>query len=131
ATVFEPGRFLTARAGVLVTRVVRTKTSEDYRFAIVDAGMNDFARPAIYDAHHEIYTSEIKPGNYQPWEVVGPICETTDCFAKGRELPDLKADDILVIADTGAYGRSMASNYNLRNIALEYCVETNGEVKLV
>lgn len=128
ATVFEPGRFLTARAGALVTRVVRTKTSEDYHFAIVDAGMNDFARPAIYDAHHEIYVAEPREGAHKPWEVVGPICETTDCFAKRRELPELKADDLIVIADTGAYGRSMASNYNLRTIALEYSVDENGNV---
>lgn len=128
ATVFEPGRFLTARAGVLVTRVVRTKTSEDYHFAIVDAGMNDFARPAIYDAHHEIYVAESRAGEHKPWEVVGPICETTDCFAKRRELPELKADDLIVIADTGAYGRSMASNYNLRTIAQEYAMTLQQEV---
>src|SRR5690606_25783526 len=69
ATVFEPGRFMTARAGVLVTKVVRTKVSDDYRFAIVDAGMNDFARPAIYDAHHEIYPANPRSGEHLPWEV--------------------------------------------------------------
>lgn len=128
ATVFEPGRFLTARAGVLVTRIVRTKTSEDYNFAIVDAGMNDFARPAIYEAHHEIYVATPRSKEYLPWEVVGPICETTDCFAKRRELPPLESNDILVIADTGAYGRSMASHYNLRSIAAEYAFSEKNEI---
>ncbi|MBH47724.1 MAG: diaminopimelate decarboxylase [Halobacteriovorax sp.] len=128
ATVFEPGRYIAARCGVLVTRIVRTKTSEDYRFAIVDAGMNDFARPAIYDAHHEIYPITKAQGETFKWEVVGPICETTDCFAKGRELPSLKAGDVLVIADTGAYGRSMASHYNLRDIALEYVITNKNEI---
>tara|TARA_R110000868_G_scaffold397624_4_gene670364 strand:+ start:22 stop:1257 length:1236 start_codon:yes stop_codon:yes gene_type:complete len=128
STVFEPGRYIAARCGALVTKIVRTKTSEDYRFAIVDAGMNDFARPAIYDAHHEIYPIAKSQGETFKWEVVGPICETTDCFAKGRELPALKAGDALVIADTGAYGRSMASQYNLREIALEYVVTKNNEI---
>lgn len=128
ATLFEPGRFLAARVGVLVTKIVRIKSSDDYRFAIVDAGMNDFARPAIYDAHHEIYPIEPRSGELLKWEIVGPICETTDCFAKGRELPLLKSGDLLVIADTGAYGRSMASNYNLRNIALEYAVTDANEI---
>jgi diaminopimelate decarboxylase len=75
--------------------------------------------------------AEPREGAHKPWEVVGPICETTDCFAKRRELPELKADDLIVIADTGAYGRSMASNYNLRNIALEYSVDENGNVAQV
>lgn len=127
-TVFEPGRFIAARCGVLVSKIVRTKSSEDYHFAILDAGMNDFARPAIYDAHHEIYPIEIKTDKLMKWEIVGPICETTDCFAKQRELPELKAKDYLVIADTGAYGRSMASHYNLRQIALEYAVNVDGNV---
>ena len=127
-TVFEPGRFIAARCGVLVSKIVRTKISEDYNFAILDAGMNDFARPAIYEAHHEIYPIEIKNDKTMKWEVVGPICETTDCFAKQRELPELKAKDYLVIADAGAYGRSMASNYNLRSIALEYAVDNTGKI---
>ncbi|PIP89469.1 MAG: diaminopimelate decarboxylase [Bdellovibrionales bacterium CG12_big_fil_rev_8_21_14_0_65_38_15] len=130
-TVFEPGRFIAARCGVLVSKIVRTKSSEDYNFAILDAGMNDFARPAIYDAHHEIYPLEIKNDKTMKWEVVGPICETTDCFAKQRELPELKAKDYLVIADAGAYGRSMASHYNLRDIAKEYCLDKNQKVTLV
>ncbi len=130
-TVFEPGRFIAARCGVLVSKIVRTKSSEDYNFAILDAGMNDFARPAIYDAHHEIYPLEIKNDKTMKWEVVGPICETTDCFAKQRELPELKAKDFLVIADTGAYGRSMASNYNLRDIAKEYAVNLKKEIQSV
>ncbi|MFX3675593.1 MAG: diaminopimelate decarboxylase [bacterium] len=128
STVFEPGRYIAARCGVLVTKIVRTKKSEDYRFAIVDAGMNDFARPAIYDAHHEIYPITKTQSEILKWEVVGPICETTDCFAKGRELPSLRAGDVLVIADTGAYGRSMASHYNLREIALEYVITSKNEI---
>jgi diaminopimelate decarboxylase len=115
--VFEPGRIIAARAGIFVASVIRNKTSEDYRFVIVDGGMNDFMRPSLYDAYHEIYpnkkvTSKTKVINM---DIVGPICETADCFGSNRKLPaNLKHGDFLVIADTGAYGHTMSNNYNMR-----------------
>lgn len=120
--LFEPGRILAARMGVFVTRVILVKTSEDKRFAVVDGGMNDFARPALYQAYHEIYSVHRSPKQPQAYDVVGPICETTDCFAQDRQLPPLEPGDLLVIADAGAYGHTMSSSYNLRPLPQEYLV---------
>jgi len=117
--VFEPGRFVVARAGVLVTKVVRIKKSRGHTFVIVDAGMNELLRPALYDAYHEILPLEKRRGTKKV-HVVGPICETSDCFAKSRKLSTINENDYILIADTGAYGKSMANNYNLRTPAVEY-----------
>lgn len=128
--VFEPGRRIVAKAGILVMSVLRNKVSENNHFLIVDGGMNDFMRPAIYGAYHGLYpVKEAK--NDTRVHVVGPICETTDCFASDRPLPKLKAGENLVLADTGAYGYSMGSNYNLRGRPLELLLKKNKELKVV
>lgn len=128
--VFEPGRRIVAKAGILVMSVLRNKVSEENHFLIVDGGMNDFMRPAIYGAYHGLFpVKEAK--NEVRCHVVGPICETTDCFASDRPLPKLKSGDHLVLADTGAYGYSMGSNYNLRGRPLELLLKKSNELKIV
>lgn len=119
--VFEPGRILVGKMGVLVSKVVRTKQSEDCHFTIIDAGMNDLMRPALYEAYHEIYPYE-KTTKTINTDVVGPICESTDIFGAQRKLPRLKSDDLVVIDNAGAYGKSMASRYNERELAPEYLI---------
>lgn len=111
--VFEPGRRIVAKAGIFVMKVLRNKISENNRFVIVDGGMNDFMRPSLYGAYHELLPVQETKGEV-PSHVVGPICETSDCFATNRLLPPMKSGDLLVLCDTGAYGFSMGSNYNLR-----------------
>lgn len=122
--LFEPGRFLVAEAGVLVARVVRIKEGIRHRFVIVDAGMNDLLRPALYDAYHPILPVNEPPEEAElaPVEVVGPVCETADTFARNRPLPPLAAGDLLVIGACGAYGAVMASPYNSRLPAPETMV---------
>lgn len=118
--VFEPGRILVGKMGVLVSRVVRTKISENCHFTIIDAGMNDLIRPALYEAYHEILPAE-KNSRMMTTDIVGPICETADCFGVKRKLPSkIKSGDIVVIDNAGAYGHTMASRYNEREIAKEY-----------
>ncbi len=116
--VFEPGRILVGKMGVLVSRVVRTKTSDNCHFTIIDAGMNDLIRPALYEAHHEVLP-ETKSSKMITTDIVGPICETSDCFGSKRKLPSMKTGDLLVIDNAGAYGHTMASRYNEREIASE------------
>lgn len=128
--VFEPGRRIVAKAGIFIMSVLRNKISEENHFLIVDGGMNDFMRPSIYGAYHGLLpVKEAK--NEVHCHVVGPICETTDCFGSDRPLPKLKAGDFLVLADTGAYGFSMGSNYNLRGRPLELLLKKNKELKVV
>lgn len=127
--VFEPGRFIVANAGVLITRVIRTKRSGPNKFVIVDAGMNDFVRSSLYDAYHHVIPILNRKGNKEVTNIVGPICETADSFAKDRELSPVKAQDILCVADVGAYGYSMSSNYNMREKIKEYVIDSNGNVK--
>ncbi|MBL7663966.1 MAG: diaminopimelate decarboxylase [Bacteriovoracaceae bacterium] len=131
--VFEPGRIISARSGAFITKVLRTKMSENCRFVIVDGGMNDFVRPSLYNAYHEIYSSKEykKSKAHDLTDVVGPICETADCFATKRLLPKLENGDFLAIADTGAYGMSMASNYNLRPRTQEILITEDGKQKLI
>lgn len=131
--VFEPGRVIAARSGAFVTKVIRNKVSEGQRFLIVDGGMNDFVRPSLYNAYHEIFPSKevTKKTKLIATDVVGPVCETTDFFGNQRKLPPLKANEFLVIADTGAYGQTMASNYNLRVRSAEIVITKNNDVKLV
>ncbi len=110
--IVEPGRFITANAGALITRVIYVKKSVTHNFIVVDAGMNTLIRPAMYDAFHEIVP--VIPRNNDPVnaDVVGPVCETGDYFGKGRELPEPRPDDPLAVMSAGAYGSCMASNYN-------------------
>lgn len=128
--VFEPGRRIIASAGVFITSVIRTKQSEDCHFVIVDGGMNDFARPSLYQAYHEIFPS-YRSENMVTTDIVGPICETADCFGEQRSLPKLSSKDFIAIADTGAYGYSMSSNYNLRSKPQEVLLTKNGEIKKI
>jgi diaminopimelate decarboxylase len=121
---FEPGRLIAANAGVLVSRVIYVKRGEAKSFLIIDAAMNDLIRPAMYDAYHEIIAvAEPAVGSPRPqYDVVGPICETSDLFAAGRALPELKSGDLVAILSAGAYGAVMASDYNARPIAPEVLV---------
>ena len=121
---FEPGRLIAANAGVLVSRVIYVKHGEAKTFLIIDAGMNDLIRPAMYDAHHEI-AAVAQPAVGAPrtdYDVVGPVCETSDLFAAGRALPELKSGDLVAILSAGAYGAVMASDYNARPAAPEVLV---------
>ena len=122
--LLEPGRSIVGPAGVLVTRVVYRKVNNGKRFLIVDAAMNDLIRPALYGAFHEI-VPVVAPASGTSKEivdVVGPVCETGDFFARGRELPPLGNGDLLAILDSGAYGMVLASNYNTRPRAAEVLV---------
>ena len=112
-----------AAAGVLLTRVIDVKENRGKRFVIVDAGMNDLLRPALYEAFHRI--EPVAPGGRAAGrvDVVGPVCETGDFLARDRELPEVAAGDLLAVRDAGAYGFAMASNYNLRPRAAEVLVE--------
>lgn len=125
--MFEPGRALVGRAGVLATRVIYTKQATRRGFVIVDAAMNDLLRPALYDAWHDIRpVRAAAPGAATlPVDIVGPICETGDTFAVDRPLPPLAAGDIVVIENAGAYGAVMSSAYNTRPAAPEVLV--NGD----
>ena len=129
--IFEPGRFIAANSGILATRVIYVKETDVKKFAIVDAGMNDFIRPAFYGAFHHIWPV-VKNENAKAWvyDVVGPICESGDFFAKDRELPEAKAGDPLAIMSTGAYGFTMSSNYNSRPRACEVMVR-GGTFKVI
>lgn len=124
ALVFEPGRWIVGPAGVLLTRIVDLKARPDGGvFVIVDAGMTDLMRPALYGAWHEIEAVSPRAGAKVMADVVGPVCETTDTFAKDRSLGPVEVGDLLAIRDTGAYGSVMASNYNRRPVAAEVLVE--------
>jgi len=113
---FEPGRLIAANAGVLVSRVIYVKHGEAKHFLIIDAGMNDLIRPALYEAHHEFAAiREPAVGSARTvFDVVGPVCETSDLFAAARPLPELKSGDLVAILSAGAYGAVMAGDYNAR-----------------
>ncbi|MGI4757331.1 MAG: diaminopimelate decarboxylase [Janthinobacterium lividum] len=125
--LLEPGRFLVGQAGALLTRVVYRKRNGDKQFVIVDAGMNDLIRPTLYQAHHEIVPVVQRPdvGNEEV-DVVGPVCESGDFFARGRNLPETAEGDLLAILDAGAYGLSLSSNYNTRLRPAEVLIEKTG-----
>jgi diaminopimelate decarboxylase len=122
--VLEPGRAVVGHSGALVSRIVDTKRNPDGRqFAVLDAGMSDLMRPALYGSFHRIVPVQPREGAESKWDVVGPICESSDVFARDRVLPDLRVDDIVALLDTGAYGAVMASNYNRRFLAPEVLVD--------
>jgi diaminopimelate decarboxylase len=112
--IFEPGRVIVGNAGVLVTRVLYRKEADKKTFIIVDAGMNDLIRPALYGAYHDIKPLEERTGPTEKADVVGPICESSDFLAKDRDLPHLSRGDLIAVMSAGAYGFTMASNYNSR-----------------
>jgi diaminopimelate decarboxylase len=123
-TIFiEPGRSITADAGVLLTRVLYRKVNGAKNFVIVDAAMNDLIRPALYQAHHEILPLSQAPANQITADVVGPVCETGDFFARARALPDVQPEHLLAITAAGAYGFAQSSNYNARTRSAEVLVE--------
>ena len=120
----EPGRWVVAEAGLLLTRVVLEKQGRERRFLMLDAGMNDLLRPSLYDAWHDIVRVGDTAGRDRvAYDVVGPVCETGDTFARQREMPRCAAGDLVAILGAGAYGASMASTYNARPLAAEVLVE--------
>ncbi len=121
--VLEPGRVLVANAGVLLTRVLFRKNTPAKKFVIVDAGMNDLMRPALYEAHHDIVAVKPRRGAKTTVEVVGPVCESTDVLGHSRALEPLQQGDLLAIKTAGAYGMSMASTYNSRQRPAEVLVD--------
>ena len=126
----EPGRFLVAQAGALLTRVLQVKRNGSKTFVIVDAAMNDLIRPALYQAHHEIVPVEPRAGKPRIVDVVGPVCETGDFFARDRKLAPVEPGDLVALLDAGAYGMAQASNYNTRPRAAEVLVE-DAKVRLI
>jgi diaminopimelate decarboxylase len=126
--ILEPGRVIVGNAGILVTRVQYTKRNQAKKFIIVDAAMNDLARPSLYEAYHDILPVVAPAGGnvaQETADVVGPICETGDFLAKDRELPPLVAGDLVAVMSSGAYGFAMSSNYNSRPRAAEVLVHND------
>jgi diaminopimelate decarboxylase len=145
--LLEPGRLLVGNAGILLTRVRYIKETAQKKFAIIDAGMNDLIRPALYGSYHEIVPVEKRncrasgaaviaanesknTSKTEKMDIVGPVCESADFFAQNREMPELRAGDLLAVMSAGAYGFGMASNYNSRPLPAEALVRGN-EVALV
>jgi diaminopimelate decarboxylase len=121
---FEPGRVIAANAGVLLTRVIHVyERPEGRRFLVLDAAMNDLVRPAMYDAFHDLRPVQVSEADRALYDVVGPVCETGDTFARDRELPELKAGDLAAFMSAGAYGAVMASEYNTRPLVPEVLVK--------
>jgi diaminopimelate decarboxylase len=123
-TVFEPGRLLVANAGVLLARVIHVNVRPDgRRFLVLDAAMNDLMRPALYDAFHPLLPVTDEGRAEGLYDVVGPVCETGDTFARDRLLPELRAGDLVAFKGAGAYGAAMASEYNSRPLVPEVLVD--------
>lgn len=130
--IFEPGRYMVGNSGVLITRVLHLKQGGSKQFAIVDAGMNDLIRPALYESYHEIVPLEQAAAGALPqkYDIVGPVCESGDFFAQDRELPPLRPGDLIALMSAGAYGFTMASNYNSRPTPAEVLVH-DGETTVI
>jgi diaminopimelate decarboxylase len=127
---FEPGRMIAGNAGLLVSRVVYVKEGLDRNFLILDAAMNDLIRPAMYEAHHTIVpVSEPISDALEPIDIVGPVCETGDTFARQRMMPKIKAGELVAFRSAGAYGAVMSSMYNGRDLVPEILV--NGDTYAV
>ena len=127
---FEPGRYLTAHAGVLLTEVIYTKPAQGKVFMIVDGAMNDLIRPTLYEAFHPIAPVRPRPGDDVMTDVVGPVCETGDYFARDRMMPPAEAGDLVAVMSAGAYGAVMRSAYNTRPPAAEVMV-IGGQAHLI
>ena len=121
--ILEPGRSVVGDAGVLLMRVLYIKENQQKRFVVVDGGMNDLIRPALYGSYHEILPVARREGPTEPADVVGPLCETGDFLAREREMPELKPDDLIALLGAGAYGYVLASNYNSRARPAEILVD--------
>ena len=129
--IFEPGRFIIGNAGILITKVIYIKEGYKKDFVILDAAMNDLMRPALYGAKHKIIASNrIKKFSKKSYEFVGPICESTDTFAVVKKFQKLKEKDYVVICDVGAYGTSLASNYNVRPKPVEILIKAQ-KIKII
>jgi diaminopimelate decarboxylase len=122
--LLEPGRALVGPAGALLTRVLYIKSNDHKRFVVVDAAMNDLVRPALYAAYHEIVPVGNRDGaSRAEVDIVGPVCETGDFLARDRQMPMLSEGELLAVLDAGAYGMSLASNYNTRGRPAEVLVD--------
>ena len=129
--IFEPGRFIVADTAILISKIIYIKKSKNKNFVILDAGMNDLMRPALYDAYHKIIPIKKKSGRISKnLEFVGPICESSDKFTKQKKFSNIKEGDFVAITDVGAYGMSLASNYNTRPLIAEILVN-GAQVKLI
>jgi diaminopimelate decarboxylase len=128
--ICEPGRFLTANAGYFVSKVLYEKQNGEKKFVVVDGAMNDLLRPALYSAFHKIEAITDSKGESRAVDIVGPVCESGDFFAKDYMLPELNHNDLIVIHSAGAYGFGMGSNYNTRGRSAEVALE-NGEARLI
>lgn len=128
--LLEPGRYLVADAGVLLTRVIYRKRTAKRRFVIVDAAMNDLCRPALYGAYHPIEPARRRPGRREIVDVVGPVCETGDFLARERRMAPCRPGDVLAVLKAGAYGSSMSSQYNSRPRAAEVLID-GGKARLI
>ena len=121
--IFEPGRFIVGNTAILITKIIYIKKSNNKNFVILDAGMNNLMRPALYDAHHQIVpikrTNKLFKGNF---EFVGPICESSDKFSNQKNFSQIKEGDYVGITHVGAYGMSLSSNYNTRPTIAEVIV---------
>ena len=128
--LLEPGRSIVGPAGILLTSVIYKKTNDDKRFVVVDAAMNDLIRPALYSAHHEILPLREIDAQKSIVDVVGPVCETGDFFARDRKLAPVEPGDLVALLDAGAYGMAQSSNYNSRPRAAEVLVR-GGKARLI
>jgi diaminopimelate decarboxylase len=125
-----PGRAIIGNSGILVSKIIHIKQTSHKDFLIIDAAMNDLARPSLYDSYHKIIAINKKDGESQNYEIVGGICETSDVFGKNREFISPKSGDLIAILDAGAYGSSMSNEYNSRNLIPEILVKNN-EFKII
>ena len=121
--IIEPGRYIVGSSGIILTRVIRVKKGKDKNFLILDAGMNNLLRPALYGAKHSIFPVKLSSKRKVLYDIVGPICESSDVFMKNAKIQELNKDDLVVISSTGAYSSCMASDYNLRPKAQEVFVK--------
>ena len=119
---FEPGRYLIAEAGIIITSIITIKQNGGINYLIVDAGMNTLVRPAMYNAYHKVESINNKSKNKVAYAIAGPICESSDVFQRNVMLPQQEIGDLLIIKDTGAYGKVMSSNYNTRLLPSEILV---------
>ena len=122
---FEPGRSLIAEAGILVTKVIRNKKTNEKKFVIIDAAMNNLIRPTLYDAYHKIEPIQENDRSEIIVDIVGPICETGDYIALNRKINQINENELLAIRTTGAYASVMSSNYNARPDAKEIMLYNN------
>ncbi len=128
---FEPGRFFTAESGILLATVNTLKQTPHRTFAGMDSGMNHLIRPAMYDAYHEVVNLSNPSGERIPYDLVGNICESSDFFAKNRPIQELSEGDVVAVLDTGAYGLSMATTYNMRSLPAEVWIDEALQVSVI